>query len=372
MIFDRNARKFSAHGKLAWLAGLLLSLLMPLPQAALADARYAVLNQPAIAVREPAKVLMISITKAGNRLIAVGDHGTIIYSNDNGQTWRQAMVPVQATLTAVAFATPRVGWAAGDYGVILRTTDGGKSWVKQISGIKVNQLMLASAERFSSTNPSTPAAQLALRRAHIFMDAGPDKPFLSIIAKSPTSAEIFGAYRMAVATDDGGQSWTDISLHVGDPVSHNLYDATWIGNSLYIVGEAGTVLRSDNQGTNFELLPAAADTTLFGILDSGNGIILTYGVAGSAFTSNDSGLTWQRIDLPIESNLTAGLVLKSGAILLCTENGQVLLSNNHGISFKLLNFDLGTSIFDAIQAQNSSIVFVGSGGIRVIPLSSLK
>jgi len=368
-MMSQKAARFGRLSRLLWLAALLFACV---PASAWADAEYDVLNQQAIAVRVPAEALMIGIARAGSRLVAVGDQGTIIYSDDNGQTWRQAAVPVQATLTRVAFATPEIGWAAGAYGVILRTTDGGRSWVKQIYGGKIIQLMLASASQFIAASPAQTAAQTALRRANIFRAAGPDKPFLAIIAKSPQSAEIFGAYRMAVATDDGGQSWRDISLHVGDPVSHNLYDAAWVGNSLYLAGEAGTVLRSDDQGANFTLLPAPSDTTLFGILDAGNNVILTYGVAGAMFTSTDRGAHWQQVNQPAQANLTAGLVLQSGAILIATETGGMLLSNDHGASFRLLSVNEDMGIFDAAQAANGDVVFVGSGGVRVLSQAGLK
>jgi photosystem II stability/assembly factor-like uncharacterized protein len=363
--------KAAWRGKV-WIAILPVLLLASLPLPARADAQYDVLDQPAIAVRLPAQALMIGIARAGKRLVAVGDQGTIIYSDDNGQSWRQAAVPVQATLTRVAFATPEIGWAAGAYGVILRTTDGGKTWVKQIYGGKIIQLMLASASQLVAADPGAPAAQTALRRAHIFMAAGADKPFLAIVAKSPQSVELFGAYRMAVSSNDGGQSWSDVSLHIGDPVSHNLYDAAWIGNALYLAGEAGTVLRSDDQGANFTLLPAPSDTTLLGILDAGKNIILTYGVAGAMFTSHDKGVSWQPVNLPVQANLTAGLVLKSGAILVLSETGGMLLSNDHGASFRLLSVNEDMGIFGAAQAANGDVVFLGSGGVRVISTAGLN
>jgi photosystem II stability/assembly factor-like uncharacterized protein len=361
-----------AHRNFGKLLLPLLFLLTAGPGLAVADTNYSVLNENAITVAAPNRVLLISITHAGNRLVAVGEHGVIVYSDDNGQTWRQAVVPVRVTITTVAFATPLVGWAGADYGLVLRTTDGGSTWTKQIMGVEINQLMTANAAQFLAKNPNDPKAQAAVRRASILMSAGPDKPILSLVAMSPKAVMAFGAYRLAIATNDGGQTWTDLSLQVADPISHNLYATAWVGTSLYIAGEAGTVLRSDDQGRTFSLLPAPSENTLFGIFDAGNNIVLAYGVAGAAFKSTNQGQIWTRVNVPGQGNLTAGITLKSGTILLANEAGNVFLSSDYGSNFHMIPGNQGMGIFGVAQAANGSVVLVGTGGVRVVPRSSLN
>src|SRR6266446_13005 len=58
-------------------------------------------------------VMLLGIAVAGERLVAVGERGVIIWSDDAGTTWSQAQVPVSVTLTAVAFADARQGWVVG-------------------------------------------------------------------------------------------------------------------------------------------------------------------------------------------------------------------------------------------------------------------
>ena len=47
------------------------------------------------------KTLINAVSKAGTRLIGVGIHGIIIYSDDNGTNWEQATVPTTKTLTDI-------------------------------------------------------------------------------------------------------------------------------------------------------------------------------------------------------------------------------------------------------------------------------
>jgi photosystem II stability/assembly factor-like uncharacterized protein len=347
----------------------LFFLLGPCPAYALDQ--FKVLSEQAILVKNPSHVLLISVTAAGSRLVAVGEDGVIIYSDDNGKIWRQAVVPVSVTVTTVAFATSKDGWAAGDYGVILHTTDGGATWVIQITGVQVNQLVAAAATAFSSANPGSADTQRALRRASFFMQAGPDKPFLSILPLSSQRVIVFGAYRMCVKTSDGGQTWTDCSLDVADPISHNLYDAIQAGPAIYIAGEVGQVFRSDDQGDTFLPVTSPAGSTLFGVLAVSNNTLLAYGVAGGMFRSSDGGKNWVQVSVGTQSNLTAGMVLKSGLIVVASESGSIFVSSDGGGKFHAADVNAGMGIFDITQAVNGDFILVGNDGVRVVPLSSL-
>jgi hypothetical protein len=66
------------------------------------------------------------------------------------------------------------------------------------------------------------------------------------------------------------------------------------------------------------------------------------------------------------------MTLKSGTILLANEAGIVLLSSDHGANFHMIPGNQGMGIFGVAQAANGNVVLVGTGGVRVVPLSSLN
>ena len=50
-----------------------------------------------------AEALLLGVARAGKRIVAVGEYGNILLSDDDGKTWHQAKdVPTTVTLTAVA------------------------------------------------------------------------------------------------------------------------------------------------------------------------------------------------------------------------------------------------------------------------------
>ena len=330
------------------------------------------LHEPALQLRDPSNVLLINVAHAGTRLVAVGEHGVIIYSDDNGRSWHQALVPVQVTITTVAFATPKDGWAAGAYGVILHTTDGGINWKLQLTGLEVNQLIQQAAAQYSQANPQSPDALLAVRRASIFVAAGPDKPFLTIVPLSATNAIVLGGYRMCVRTADAGKIWADCSLNVQDPVSHNVYDAIQANGHIYAVGEAGDIFLADANGEVFKALNSPTQTTLFNILQTKTTALLAFGVADTMFRSTDGGDSWVRVKVPGGSDLTGGVQLKSGMIVVTSENGAVFGSNDDGQSFQLLSVDIGMAGFAVTQASNGNVIFVGSRGVSTVSADQLE
>ena len=106
------------------------------------------IERAALTVRAPERAVLLAASKAGARLVAVGERGLIVLSDDQGMTWRQARaVPTSVSLAAVRFADERTGWAVGHAGVILRTVDGGDTWLRQADGRSLAQVSLAEAKR---------------------------------------------------------------------------------------------------------------------------------------------------------------------------------------------------------------------------------
>lgn len=92
-------------------------------------------NGEAVKSKLAVESLMLGVTRAGTRMVAVGEFGNIILSDDNGKTWRQAnRVPTTMTLTSVVFVNDKKGWAVGHDSVIITTDDSGENWVRQYGG----------------------------------------------------------------------------------------------------------------------------------------------------------------------------------------------------------------------------------------------
>ena len=76
------------------------------------------------------RIMLLGLTQVGKRLVAVGERGFTLVSDDGGQTWKGVQTPVTRTLTGVAFKDAKVGVAVGHGGSFVRTEDGGNTWAQ--------------------------------------------------------------------------------------------------------------------------------------------------------------------------------------------------------------------------------------------------
>ena len=160
------------------------------------------LDAPAMQSPLAARSMLQGVTKAGSRLVAVGQRGHVVYSADNGASWKQASVPVSSDLTAVFFVDDKQGWAVGHDGVVLHTVDAGEKWSLQLSGRAVNDLLLASMERKVAADPASEETKKLLAEAQRYKEQGADKPFLDVWFADAQNGYVVGAYNLIFRTRD--------------------------------------------------------------------------------------------------------------------------------------------------------------------------
>ncbi|CAM4055986.1 WD40/YVTN/BNR-like repeat-containing protein [Ectopseudomonas alcaliphila] len=324
-----------------------------------------VLERPAMHSAKAERSVMLGLARAGQRLVAVGERGIILLSDDDGVHWRQAEVPVSVNLTAVQFIDARQGWAVGHLGVVLHSADGGETWRKQLDGIQAAKLVLQAAEA------SGDAA--AIEQAQAMVADGPDKPFLDLYFQDARVGYLVGAYNLILRTADGGQSWQSWMQHLDNPQALNLYAiSAWRGD-LYIAGERGLLLRSSDGGEHFAALPSPYEGSFFGLLAARDGL-LAYGLRGNAWWSEDGGASWQALATGVESALAGALELADGRLLLAGQGGELLAAEPGGARAQSMPLRLAPGLASIVQAADGSLSSAGLSGVttRQIPEQSAQ
>ena len=309
----------------------------------------AVLSAPVLAAATPAvetvysiesakaaKGLMLDVVHAGNRLIAVGDRGHILYSNDQGATWTQAKVPTRQLLTAVFFVDEQHGWAVGHDAQILASADGGLTWTKQ------------------------------------FEDLKREAPLLDVWFKDTSSGYAVGAYGALLTTTDGGKTWEDVSDRLDNEDQYHLNGIAAVKDSgLFIVGEQGSMFRSADWGETWEHVEGPYEGSLFGVIGTAQpATLLAYGLRGNLFRSADFGSTWEPVELKaargaLEFGLSGATLLDDGSIVIVGNGGSVVRSSDDGHSFSVFNRPDRISVSGVTAAGNGNLILVGQGGVRV-------
>jgi len=320
----------------------------------------AVLEQPALVSPKALGAVMLAVARAGDRLVAVGERGTILLSDDGGRHWQQAQVPVRTSLTAVQFVDGRTGWAVGHLGVVLRTDDGGRTWTRQLDGVRAAALVLEAARQTGDAKAVADAERLVAD--------GPDKPFFDLYFENARTGYIVGAYNLMFRTDDGGATWQPWQAHVANPKGFHLYGIRAAGGALYIAGEQGLLLRSTDRGARFVPMESPYKGTWFGLVAAQDGPVIAFGLRGNAFRSDDGGRSWHKVDTGTQAAIAAGTELADGALVLVSQGGDLLVSRDHGRSFAPRASE-PLPLAAVAPAPDDGLVVAGLRGVRRVALS---
>lgn len=306
---------------------------------------------PAITAPKAAENRLLDIARVGSGLVAVGQQGVILLSED-GETWRQAPSPVGVMLTRVRFTDAQHGWVLGYDATILQTLDGGKRWTlrhRDTQGRALYDLLFLDAQH-----------GLAV-----------------------------GAYGTLLETRDGGASWsarddalTALGMHLNALL--RLPDG-----SLFIAGERGLMARSTDRGSTWHLLDSPYAGSLFGALPHGVQGAIVYGMRGNVYVADDlaacatmemadwdsftretvtdpdrlNTLGWRKLSSPVLESLFGATVLSDSETLLVGVNGTALKMDRAAGSLTVVQTPAEETLSKVVRFRDR-LIAVGRRGVQ--------
>jgi photosystem II stability/assembly factor-like uncharacterized protein len=286
----------------------------------------------AVMARLAPESLLLDVAQSGDRLLAAGERGHILVSNDGGLSWTQAKVPTRALLTGVYMHDGQLGWAVGHDAVVLRTRDGGVTW----------------------------------ERVHYAPES--ERPLLDVWFKDAERGLATSAYGELLATNDGGDSWQAHAIHEGDDFHLNQL-ASAADGTLYVAAEAGHLYRSDDGGGTWVPLPSPYAGSFFGVLPLAEGPVLAFGLRGRLYRSPDRGRTWEQIETGTEATLTSALQLGPQRFVVAGMAGTLLWSDGRGPALRLQELPDRRAIVALAKGDNRNLLLFGEGGVRRVEIA---
>jgi len=235
----------------------------------------------------------------------VGELGRIFHTTDGGETWERQDAGTKRPLLAITCLDPRTAWIAGKEGIVYGTADGGATWTPAKTGSTRHVFSLQFANR---------------ERGH--------------------GAGDFGTM---IHTEDGGRSWTTMQVppevqlpesafDTGvDPGDINLYAMSYgDADHLWVVGEFGTIMASDDGGRTFRQQHAPIETTLSGVhfVDAQHGWAV--GIDAVILRTADGGVTWSAQATPITQRSFYDVVVRGRQGWIVGNSGTILASSDGG------------------------------------------
>jgi photosystem II stability/assembly factor-like uncharacterized protein len=334
------------------------------------------------------QALLLDIATAGQRLVVAGEHGVILYSDDNAESWRQASVPTTQMLTGVHFVNDHLGWAVGHDGLILVSEDGARSWRIQRDGLsvqhQVNLELRETAHRkirqvkqllAQADDEARAALALALEDAQQTLEDAEltlsepvfASPLMDVWFQDAERGWAVGAFGTFVATTDGGEHWVSHQQQLENPFEYHLNTVTGDGRGqVFVAGEGGVMYRSGDGGQHWESLQPFYEGSWFGaVYDTDYDALLVFGLRGNIFRSLDFGTSWEMVPNDSHITLAGGTYSAQGAIVLAGAVGTVMTSEDGGRSFRRRQLADGLSLSDGIR-RGERLVLIGQGGVKTV------
>ena len=301
------------------------------PDPRAADAERVLPDSGPLAAATVKRLLLLDAARVGSRVVAVGDRGYIVVSDDDGASWKRAAAPAAPLLTAVDFVDAKDGWAVGHDTTILATRDGGDTWTRQFSA---------------------PAEQ---------------RPLLDVLFLDAAKGIAVGAYGAYYETADGGKSWNARKIIPEDRHFNAIVKVA--DHRLLIVGEEGTILISSDDGGHWTKVPSPYKGSLFGAVVASDGAVVAFGLRGRIYRSTDGGQAWTQVDDATAATLMGGSRLPDGTLVLAGSAGTALVSRDNGASFVPLATGTTRAWSKAVLGAPNTTMVLGEAGALEVPLA---
>lgn len=348
-----------------------------------AQNKLELLNEPALDSHLASKNVLVNMIKTEDGFFAVGERGHIIQWQTADQ-WKQFPVPVSVTITDIAKMSNDDYIAVGHDGVILVYQQEEKAWRKVFDGNSLTTLVVESLEQQieaqtqllenlpSDANETDEAyfledLEFALEDARLELEAGPNKPLLSVIVANNGSVFVSGAYGTLLQSVDFGLSWKFMSTEIENDNKFHLNATSKDSNgNLFIVGENAVAAKSADNGETWERMSLPYRGSFFGIEAAPNSNnLVAFGLQGHITVSRDSGESWTLLPKKLSVSFLGGVINDAGTVYLVGHGGLIVTFDiNDPTKQNIYKHPSGAAFASIMLESDNQLVLAGQLGIK--------
>jgi photosystem II stability/assembly factor-like uncharacterized protein len=277
---------------------------------------------------EAAPALSFADALHGLRLSAGGE---LWATGDGGRTWQLRRSGLAAGAAQLQMLSATVVWMIGGDGRLQRSDDGGSSWAQ----------VLADSRDWARV-------EFANRQLGWAM-AAPLRPRF-------------------VATQDGGASWSALSVPAGTQALRQLDASHW-----WAIGEAGLLAESLDAGKTWTRRSSGTAERLQQLLASDAQTLWAVGDAGTLLRSDDGGRQWHSQTLPVSGQPAlrdihfidaqlGWIVGAQGTVLATRDGGKTWLAQRSGTRQLLQRVRFADARLGWISGSMGTVLATGTGG----------
>jgi photosystem II stability/assembly factor-like uncharacterized protein len=199
---------------------------------------------------------LLGIGVNGERRIVVGQRGTVLLAGADGK-WEAGTSNSEARLMNVSVNAAGLAVAVGEFGTVLRSKDGGQNWEK------------LTLDWMS------------------FREDGYEPHLYSVNVDETGRVVLGGEFSYVIVSEDGGDTWT-----LPNKGEKSIFSMFFMPDgSGYAVGQEGLVMKTPDMGNTWTTVEVGSNANLFGVWASKHGEVVITGQR-ALIRSSDGGNTW--------------------------------------------------------------------------------
>lgn len=256
--------------------------------------------------------------------IAVGANGRVIVTKDRGLTWSIKNSGTVNTFYDAYMFTKDSAYIIGDSGMIYVTGDGGDSWSQITSGTteRLNDIDMNGSEAMIAGNGGT-ILHISGSGSVSALNSGVTGNLYGIKIHDNQTAIACGGGTLSslvLVTYNNGGVW--LELNTG---SLSRLNAAWFINdsTAFVVGNAGTILRTQDYGSNWTSLGSGfSNYNDVHFVNADSGYVV--GSTGAIMRTTNGGNTWSALTSGTTNNLNGFSATDKHTMFVAGDGGIVL------------------------------------------------
>ena len=281
-----------------------------------------------------------------------GDDGTVLRTNDFGQTWEEQYTPFDYDIYGFHNIECTEAWTTGPEGIMMYTYNSGNSW--SYLPTPVNYLLF-SVHVGTFENIRVTGQQGLIMHTD---DKGvtwnieneePGYNLYDVINIGLNTAYAVGTNEKILETIDYGETWTEpgIDIQLNNTPLYDVEDQ-WAYDHVWVVGHHGVILKNSGIQTEFEVQNEGTLYALSSVefIDENNGwaiggeYIESGNSLGIILHTTDGGETWEE-QLNTSIQLYALDMVNENEGWVVGRDGSILHTSNGGASWQTQDSPIG-------------------------------
>lgn len=313
---------------------------------------------------------LYAVAHHGNVYVAVGSSGSILYSTDGGATWRDDVSVPWSTSTPPWLND--VAWADGKFiavgaeGTVITSTDG-VNWTRE----PLTTPSSLEAVAWNGTNLRVAIGSWATGAANVYVSdsGGPWNPVYPGTAANLNGIHWDGAAGQFIAVGDrgeiltfDGQTWRSANSNTQQRLEKV---ASNPGGTLVTVGDFGIILRSTDQGQNWNDVTAGSRKTVRAVAVSSGSTprYVAVGEQGEILTGDVGAIPQSVRAYPEGPNAPTLNNVAWNNLFVAVGTGGTIVTSNDGVSWSSATSGTGQDLWGIAPTSQGWVAVGGNGTV---------